>query len=421
MRGLLLTILWVAALATLTPVASAQHTGVVLGFSGRGAGTARQVVVGAIDGTVQLERKATVESTARRLGADLSTPDGMTQVASELRISLFVAGEVSGSRRRQRVTVITYDGQGVEMGRREGITVRRGRAGRRSLEQAAVELVQEAVVELDRRADAQRQQELLADQREISHIDTEAPPEEEESSTPSELPVFVALLGVGGRNRNADIALDSGATRVYDSGFFPELSLRLISHPLAGSGGALAGIFAQLDLAIALGLKTTDDVTGDEFDTSALRFLLAAGYLAQVGSVYVGGSLGFGLDTFDLAENTVMSSADYSHLRIGLIGRVPVIDEDAHDLWFQLDAGLRLVLGTGELAPMFGESASATGFDVEGSFMGGLAMGLAYALRFGLKTYSLSFEGPGMMPADTAVDGTDTAIVITANIGYQLR
>jgi len=88
MRGLLPTVLFVLGLSAFVPQASAQHSGVVLDFSGRGAGAARRAVVGAIDGTIQLERKATVESTARRLGADLSTPDGMARVASELRVGV---------------------------------------------------------------------------------------------------------------------------------------------------------------------------------------------------------------------------------------------------------------------------------------------------------------------------------------------
>jgi hypothetical protein len=198
-------------------------------------------------------------------------------------------------------------------------------------------------------------------------------------------------------------------------------------HPLTRGGGPLAGLFAQLTGALALGLSSVDErdpMNPDddvEIGTSVLRWLLAAGYLHRLDSgLALGGSLGFGVDSFSLDTNDIMASSSYSHLRLGVLGRLPVMEEDAYDLAVQLDAGLRFVLGTGDLAPFFAESAGATGLDIMASIGGALDMGLAYALRLGFLHYFLSFEGDALSPANTANDGTDSAFILVVSAGWRL-
>lgn len=411
--------------------AQAQHTGVVLDFEGRGAAAARRVVVRSAQAQIELIPRRTVERSARDLGVDLSTQEGRSAIAAELRVSIFITGVVSGRGSRQRAIILVLDAEGEEVGRKESRFPRGGR-GARLLGRAADELLGETIVELDRRAEEQRQQELVEDRQEIATIDEELlqgdDEDDDEPSEPTDFPLVEGLLGFGGRTRAADINLANGATRVYDAGFFPELSLRVTAHPLASDGGALAGIFFQLDGALALGLSSVDErdpANPDddiEFGTSVLRWMLVAGYLHQLGNgMMLGGGLGFGVDSFSLDANDIMSSTSYTNLRLGAIGRIPIMDEETYDLFFQLDAGVRLVFGTGDLAPFFAESASATGLDVMGSLGGALDMGLAYALRFGLTSWLLSFEGDALMAANTANDGSDTAFVFQLQAGWQLR
>lgn len=410
--------------------AAAQRTAVILDFDGRGSRIARRAVVRALSDEVELARSSDFESRASDLGADPSSPTGIAQVANDMGVDLVVRGEVSGRGRRAETVIRVLDSDGNEVARRQSGSPA-SRRGQRRIGAAAVEAVQQAMAVLDRR-DAEAvpdqpddmggmggdpgmggglDQELLDEEEE----------EEDEPSEPAAVPYLQLMLGLGGRGRSAEITLATGGTRGYDAPFYFEVGLWAEARPFAGDDGALQGIFVQGDFFHSIGLSSEEETAPDmfqEIDSSALRFSFQAGYLVAVGDGELGGGLGYGQDAFSLAENDTMSSTAYSYLRPGVTFRYPLMEQT---LGFQADLGLRIVLGTGELAPMFAESASAFGFDFGLALGGSLDNGLAYALRGGYTSYGLSFEGDAEDMLNTAEDGGDGYWNLTANVGYEFR
>jgi len=410
--------------------AAAQRTAVILDFDGRGSGLARRAVVRALSDEVELARSADFESRASDLGADLSSPTGVAQVAGDMGVDLVVRGEVTGRGRRAQTVIRVLDAGGNEVARRQSGSPA-GRRGQRRIGAAAVEAVQQAMEELDRR-DAEAAANEPADMGGGmggdlglgGGLDDELLEEEEEDDEPSEpaaVPYLQLMLGLGGRGRSAEVTLATGGTRGYDAGFYLEIGLWAEARPFAGDDGALKGIFVQGDFFHSIGLSSEEEIGPDmfqEIDSSALRFSFQAGYLIGVGDGELGGGLGYGYDAFSLAENDTMSSTTYSYLRPGVTFRYPLMEQT---LGIQADVGLRIVLGTGDLAPFFAESASAFGWDIGLALPGSLDNGLAYALRGGYTSYGLSFEGEADVMANTAEDGSDGYWHVTANVGYEFR
>lgn len=397
-----------------------QRTGVVLDFGGRAGSQGRRAVVGALTGDVRLLPQSSVRSRADGLGADLDTPGGRAQVAEAMDLDLIVGGQVTGRGRRARTTIIIYDATGEEVARQEAGSP--AGPGRRRVGQAAREALQQALGTIDEREASDRQHEISAEERGGGYDDEGYEDEEEEEEEPGErapVPILEAMVGFGGRSRNATIDLEAGGAREYSipSFLFSELSARVLLHPLAKSGGIVSGLFGLVTFFHSIGLGS-EDAMGNAIGTSALRFSADVGLFAPLGGVSFGGSLGLGYDAFLLDANDTMSSAQYTYLRPGLVFAVPFMDDT---LGLQLDAGLRIGLGAGDLAPMFGTSASAFGFDLMASLGGALEMGFAYALRVGYVSYSLSFDGMGAMAANTATGGSDGYLVVTLNAGWQLR
>jgi hypothetical protein len=421
--------------SALLPIsAAAQHTAVVLEFEGRGAAAARRIVVGAIGDRVDVIDLERAERSARDQEVDLATPEGRGQVATSDGISLWVGGELTGRGRRARTTVIVYDADGEEIAR-ERAGAPRGAAGRRQIERAALDAIDAGLTAVEERTEETREAEAAADREELAGLDDDDEDDDEDdddddddeaSSSELSFPLIEIVGGVGGRVRSADVQLAgaSGVSRVYDA-TFAELALRITSHPLA-SDETLGGLFVTGDLAFALGLSS-EDAMMNEIGTSALRFELGAGYLfGPLGILTIGGKLSFGYDDFSLDPNPVMPSSTYTYLRLGPQAEVAIVPNLFH---VRLEGGLRIGLGTGDLAPFFGESASSFGFDLGLEARGHLDMGFVYIGRFSLHQYGLSFDGDGVGPDGMAMTGDDVTgdggadlgITFMALLGYRME
>ena len=405
-----------------------QRRGVVLEFSGRGGGVARNAVVSAASEELELVPQDEFTSRASSLGADLDDPAGVAQVAQEMDVDLVIVGEVRGRRRRARTTIRIMDRDGNEVASEETASPP-GRRGRQRLERAAARALEQAIAAVPERAPEPEPVESAAGGGDLfGPGDDEIPPgddegfEDEEDDEPGErlaVPLLEAMIGFGVRTRSATVTLDTGGERGYSAGLFPEISVRLMLRPFASSDGALRGVFLHAEAFHSIGLSSQDRETGEEIGSSALRIFAQLGYLISAGSMEIGGALGVGYDAFLLDENTTMSSSKYTYLRPGAVLRVPLSDEL---VGLQIDAGLRVGLSTGGLTPMFAASASHFGYDAGAALYGNLESGLAYALRLGYVGYSLSFEGDALMPTtNQGVDGSDGYFFITLNGGYQFR
>lgn len=386
----------------------------------------RRAVRRAIRDQVELMSERELRRAVSASSADLTTPQGLTTLAQEAGVSLFVRGVVAGSRRAPSLTLTVLSASGEELATTEAGPLR-GRAGARAVNEASRTVVGAAIVELDARAAAVREEEARRDQAELDRM-REGPanddgvgefeePEDESAGSPS-LPLLEIMVGWGGRYRDWDVQLaQPGASRVY-SAFFSEFAARLRSHPLRDEGGLLAGFFAQADFALAIGLDSVNDATMEDISTSALRVEGGVGWLfGPFGPVRLGPYLAFGYDSFSFATNPILPTADYTYLRPTIVLHVDLLDSI---LQLRVDAALRVLLGTGETSPFFGESTTALGFDAGVELGGATDFGLAYGGRFAIQSYGMSFDGEAQEPANTAVDGTDLRLVMTAFLGYRL-
>jgi hypothetical protein len=391
----------------------------VLPFEGRGANPARNAAVAAVRESVTLVPSEDIESAASQLGVDLATPEGMTAVASDRGVSLFVRGEASGPRRRPTVHIVIYGPEGNELGSMDD-RVPRSANDRRRFGGKLRQLLDGAVAYLDQRAAEERQQEMAADRTEVSVMDDELSTEEESEPVEVSVPIIRALIGFGGRGRGASVSLTNGTQREYNVGMYPELSIYVEARPLAPVSSDLAGVYLVLDMGFGLGLSSIEVLPGgmeNQIDSSALRFDGRAGYLYDLGGGEIGANVGFSYESFSLGMNQTMPSVDYPALRIGVTGRVDVMKKL---VGLQLDAGLRIALGTGSIAPYFGTSAGAIGFDIIGAVVGALDIGFTYAVRFGFTGYSLSISGDGANPGDTGTGGFDGGILLGFGVGWQI-
>jgi len=415
-------------------VASAQtERGVVLDFDGRGSGAARNAVVRAAADKLDLARSRDIEGAARNLGADLSQPAGIAAVAQDQGLTLVITGEVAGRGRRARTHIHVYDDQGNEVAYREGGRPV-GRRNRRAIQQAASEAIDQAlgaVAERRQQEELERQRaEEAARQAQLAAMAEEEDDEEEdEAGTPGGLPILAAFVGLDGRTRDAQADFPGGGGRRYDLSMYPELSLRLESFPLGGSSSALKGLYAQLDLAFALALSSEeiDPVTGEvnELDTSAWRMLLQVGYLYPLAddAFRLGALIGFGIDSFSIAENNTLPSTSYKFLRIGAVGDARLYQELFRA---RIDVAYRVIFGMGEIgdgamqANALGTDATGGAFDLGISLGGRIDMGLSYALRFGFTRYNRDFSGMAGPGIPENSNFTDKGLNLSIQLGYTI-
>jgi len=403
---------------------------VVLDFSGRGSGAARNAVVRAATDKLDLARSRDVESAARNLGADLSQPAGIAAVAQDQGLTLIITGEVTGRGARARTHIHVFDDQGNEVAYREADRPVGG-ARRRRIQQAAAEALDQAlgaVAERRREEELARQREEEAARQAALAAQSQQGDEDEDdeaSGPPGGLPLIAAFIGIDGRTRDAQADFTGGGGRRYDLSMYPELSLRLESFPLGSSSSAAKGLYAQLDLAFALALSSQElNMAGDpvDIDTSAWRLLFQLGYLYPLSddAFRIGALVGFGLDSFSLGDNGVMASTKYTYLRIGAVADARLYQDLVRA---RLDIGYRIVFGVGDIGNgtdpnALGDDASGGAFDLGVSLGGRIDMGLSYALRFGFTRYSFDFSGTtgSGIPPDSSF--TDKGLNLSVQVGY---
>ncbi|MEO0323435.1 MAG: hypothetical protein AAF447_10795 [Myxococcota bacterium] len=394
----------VPAIVSVAPsVAAAQgRRGAVLAFRGRGGPAVRREVVAAANARLELVPRAEVRAQAESLGVDLATVGGRAAVAEQLGLSVLLEGRVRGRGRAAVSELRAYDDRGELRSQREGPGPN-GRANRLLLRDLATEIVDETVFAIQQREAAEEEARMQAEmraQRAAAEVAEQAAGDPEvRRVNAGALPLLRATVGVQGRTRDARVDLVEGGARTYDAGLYPELTLRFESFFLRQKEGLARGLYAELAFAFALGLSSnelTTDGSGTTssrtIDTSAWRLLVQLGYqlpLAQ-DRVLLGALVGFGIDTFDLGENTTFFGSRYTQLRTGIVAQLQIVQEL---LVARLDAGFLPVFETGDLGTQHGDGGATRGFDLGLALTGRLGAGFAYGLRVGYTRYSLGFGG----------------------------
>jgi len=390
---------------------AAQAEAAVLDFDGRGGSTARRAVVRGLSSEVQLLALSEVEGRAEMLGEELDSDEGAGRVAGQLSLSFVIRGEVAGRGRSASLRLWAVDVSGEQLSAAE-ISPVSGRRGRAAIGEGAVELVREA-----NRALVERAREIERQAREAAEMDrmAEADLDLDEGEEAGDQPWLVIYAGFGGRGRQATV--ETQPARSYNAPLLAELNLAVELSPFASESGATRGLLFSLAYGQTMGARSVDPSTMEEIQTSAMRLGVDLGYMSGLGDggVRVGGLLGYALDSFTLAENTILASSSYSQVRVGGRVELPLMDEA---LGLRADFGFRYALGIGDLAGAYGAEAGATGVDVGLQAFGRLEMGLAYRAMVGYQIHFLSFAGP--FAVGQASGGSDAALILGASLGYAL-
>jgi len=411
--------LFVAVLGSFVGTAEAQWSAVVLDFEGRGNRPVRSAVLRIVEDRVALEATEDFAAAAEAAGADVGTTEGIAAAAAAQNVSLVIAGEVTGRNRNASATIRFLDAHGGELSSATASSPR-NQSTRQRFNREVTAAFDEALGMLDERAASEREGEMADDRAEVVGLDDERPDDEGGGASGGQPYPFVrGLVGLDGRSRDASFNLANGLKRTYQA-FFPQLTLLLEVRPFSPSDDALAGFFASFDGAVAVGLTSNEELSSGAVvpvETQAYRFGIVIGYIFDLDTVQLGASLGFTYDAFELAPNNTIPTSAYSSIRIGVLGRIPIMD---NLLGAFVDGGLRIIVGTGGLSPSFAESSSGVGFDVMGGLMGALDLGLTYAVRVGYVGYAVGFSGNATVVDETATDGFDGGIFFGGQVGWQL-
>jgi len=407
---------------------------------------ARSTVGDAVDGIVEVVSSDELRAAIAEFEIDTDREDAAMELATVVAAPIIFTGEIEGRGRRARTVIIAKDANGEELGRREAGSPRTP-SGREEIAVMARELATEATVVYEERRRAQleaaRQAEIEAarqaeiDQELLEEIDGGEGSEGDggddgEGPGESLYPLIQVTGGLTFRNRNVTIdrvGPDGGPVLPveYDvPGLFPEFSLHIEARPLNGNGAIAAGLVTWLDFAVAFGLTSETAGDGQELDTSVFQVEGGVGYLYPVDIFQAGVNLAVGHESFDLEENLILPSMDYTYLRIGLDGRMRLLDGLVEPRVF---FGYRIVLGVNdELTDFFGSSTTANGIDVGVGVAGVIWEGLTYLVRFDYVRWSLSFDGipegdrdiedPAMRTREVGEDGTDDGIRLTIQAGW---
>lgn len=423
MRALAAALVSLAALGAGGSTARADRQAAVLLFEGgRGADEVRSTVAQYLNTLVTVIPISDVKDAANRNNVRIETPEGIEQVSKELLLEFLVKGELNGS---TELTLIALDNKGRELVRDSvtgTLTGRKGKPRVEALTQAVYEATVKALEDRKRLAMVTDEEGRAPDESHGGQFSTKdrLRKEEERLSVrgPYDQPILAAFAVAGVRNRSAEVAMRTGGLRrVYEAGFFPEVAFRFVSRPYGTSKSALSGIHFDGEVALSLGLGSQDD-NKRQFDSQTFRFNIDAGYAFRLGIVELGAIAGFGYDSFSIDENLVIPSATYTYIRPGIFGRVDIIDYWLHA---HVSGGLRIGLGAGEIADIFGDRASVFGFDV-GLGAGGSVpgVGIVYDVRFVFTQYGTSFSGTPPLASEAAKDMSDSAVSLLVSVGYQV-
>jgi len=401
--------------------------GAVLDFTGPAGGQARGAVVSGADGVLSLVSSRDVDNAASSVGASLDDHAGLVQVAARLGLTLVIRGRVTGRGRRAMTQVHVLDNRGNDVAFREIAGDPRRGPGRHAITQGTHEVLVQALTDLAARAAQEQEARARAAQAEADELSGAGAEVETHQDLGAQMPRFAVRIGWGGRNRNTTVRIDPGTDKLYQASLFSELRLAFETRPFVADASALTrGLYASMDLHFSLGLSSQDAITGADIDSQAFGLLVQAGYVGSAldgEQLMLGGVIGFGYESFSLDTNSTLPSSAYPHLRLGVLGRMQIVDEL---LTLRADLGLRWAFGVGDFSGAFGKSSSALGYDVGLAVGGSLDLGLSWAVRFGYTRFGLHFSGDvdamgptgGVIPVQAA-GGSDTGVELGLEAGWR--
>ncbi|MBW2731207.1 MAG: hypothetical protein JRH20_02375 [Deltaproteobacteria bacterium] len=428
------------ALALCATPALAKKKVVVTAFSGPGGKKAR---AGLIRGLKRHARPISLRRyrrTADRLGLDSQSAEGRSAIAAKLKLSAIIAGRVKRARRgRLTLTITVYDGRsGDKLGRRT-VKARKKRHLKRAGMKAA-----KRILRLLRRAEVGEaaapppeptpEPEIKEDVAEVSKTEgenegdeeTELRAEAESGDRPRGWVQLSAAFGFAKRSYTLE-AQTATNNREYDGGLYPEVTLALETYPLLlATTGPLTGLGLGATFTHHLSISTTQEASSEAVDSSSMELLFDLRYRWLFSDTPSGpvayGLVGYGMRSFDLADNPTLTTFSYQFFNIALGGRMPLGTEL---IALEAEFSLRPILKAGqEAVEAFGERSGGLGLGIRTGLSGRLTMGLFYFATFEYLTFPSDFAGRESalrtIELTEPSSGSDSFIRLWTGVGYAL-
>lgn len=366
---------------------------IVLRFAGSRGDEAREAVLVAIASYVELVEEERAVLAAQEEGIDLTSPQGMSELAVAMGITLVITGEVQ----RDGTTVLTVvNPRGDELSRAEVPGARR-RPDEEALGPAAVQAVNDAQAELARRREAEEAAAAAAAAAAEPEPEPIVPIEEEPPAPAPQgwrQPLMIVAGGIRLRDAATVVRLRDGRGTYFASDPYAEIDLYALFHPLTDAPDLSRGLIFGLQGSFSVGAGYTGEAPGfapHGMTSVHLRADVGFGYTAS--DIFeIAGLVGYCLDSMSLDQADGFPSAMFSSLRIGALGRARAF-EDLVVVEFGI--GGRIGLDAGELASGFGESVGFGGVDLFAG-LSGTVEGFHWMARFGFSHLTLGFSGaPG--------------------------
>ncbi len=216
---------------------------------------------------------------------------------------------------------------------------------------------------------------------------------------------------------------------------FPEFTVALEAYPLVLLTRSIArglglGVSYTRHISISTKLKSQDATTNDNaVDTTSDELMFNARFRWAIKDNLAGpvvyGFFGFGIRSFALAQNIVLTSMSYQFLHLGAGGRIPL---GSPFISLRAEASIRPLLKVGqEAVDSFGERSGGFAWSLQAGAYGRLKSGLFYFATFEYLSFSMSFNGlsPTDVRAKTAdlalpSEGSDSFLRFWVGAGYAL-
>jgi hypothetical protein len=182
-------------------------------------------------------------------------------------------------------------------------------------------------------------------------------------------------------------------------------TLRLTPLARLGKGPTGLGIEGTYDRA----LRMEASLDGKALAAAADHLAVMALYDFRLpGGVVLEPRLGYDLARFELEPNETLAGIVYESIAFAALARIPVLGEK---LRVRFGATMYFLIGLGEAAARYGQSGSASGFQVEGGLEGTVSGHFGYFAVLEHTSYSATFRGgAGSDVETTSEDGITTGL-----------
>lgn len=381
----------VAAVSMWPSLARAEDKNVaVLSFDGPRAVKVRDAVVSSVSAEINVVPTREVQSTADRLGVDLSGSDGRIAVARELEIDAYVEGRVDKAGRNWVLVLSVASGRSGESAEVAELTAKDPKKLAKKAESRAYGELSSAIAQSERPEKEEPKPVVAVKEREEERPKAKAKPqeleeepeeaaqqeEEEDDEAPQddsdsgESPMALAIeLGAGGFSRDYEYRENLSSLPVYDIAAPPLGWASLQWFPAAHfSDGVAANIglraYGQMAFGLSSGLESGSDA---EFTTTSTMIEVGVRGRLPLGSLQLGADISYGSHTYkiDSAEDDGVEldpgipSASYGYLKFHIDAALALGDKASLGVGF----GLLPLLSLGEIETWFPQ---AGGLAMEG-------------------------------------------------------